>query len=58
MTVKEMRTKKCMSQEEFAEFLGVHRRTVLMWEKLGQEPKKPYTLARKWKKLVEKMKGE
>jgi transcriptional regulator with XRE-family HTH domain len=33
MTIKELRVKKRLTQDEFAQAIGVHKRTVSAWER-------------------------
>ena len=47
INIKELRKKVGVSQEKFAEMLGVHLRTVQNWEKGGVIPDSKYTILRK-----------
>ena len=46
LNISEIRRSIGLSQEKFAEILGVHTRTVQNWEKGGKIPKSKYTLLR------------
>ena len=48
--VYRLRRRRRMTQQEFADYFGVHRRTVIRWEKWGM----PWTVlnAEKWNELA------